>query len=71
MGSYLFRFEACAKDVTLTLYKGDGGAWIVGKQVKDQWYSVCESQFFGYAKHAFDAEVAKIENETRYEVEGS
>ena len=70
MGSYTFAFEVPGKDLVVTLHKGDGGAWIVGKDVLGQWRSVCETELFEYAKHAFDAEVAKIENEVRYEAEG-
>ena len=71
MGTYVFRFVVPEKNIAITLHKGDGGSWIVGRDVLGQWRSVCETELFEYAKHAFDAEVAKIENEVRYEVEGS
>ena len=70
MMTYTFRFEVPGKNLVVTLHEGDNGAWIVGKEVLGQWRSVCETELFDYAKHAFDAEVAKIENEIRYEVEG-
>ena len=65
-----FRFEVPGKNLIVTLHKGDDGAWIVGREVLGQRRSVCETELFGYAKHAFDAEVAKVENEIRYETEG-
>lgn len=70
MMTYTFRFEVPGKNLVVTLYKGDDGTWIVGKQILEKWRNVCESELFEYAKHAFDVEVAKIENEIRYEVEG-
>ena len=70
MMTYTFRFEVPGKNLVVTLHKGDDGAWIVGREVLGQRRSVCETELFDYAKHAFDAEVAKIENEIRYEVEG-
>ena len=65
-----FRFEVPGKNLVVTLHKGDGGAWIVGREVLGQRRSVCETELFEYAKHAFDVEVFKVENEIRYEVEG-
>ena len=70
MMTYMFRFEVPSKNLVVTLHKGDSGAWIAGKEVLGRWRSVCETELFDYAKHAFDAEVAKAENETRYETEG-
>ena len=70
MMTYMFRFEVPGKNLVVTLNKGDSGAWIVGKEVFSQWRNVCETELFDYAKHAFDVEVAKAENEIRYEIEG-
>ena len=72
MGTYVFRFVVPEKNIAITLHKGDEGTWIVGREhyMRNEWRSVCETELFEYAKHAFDAEVAKIENEVRYEAEG-
>ena len=70
METSTLRFEAPDKGVVITLYKAASGAWIVNKGVRGSWRRVCEAELFEYAKHAFDVEVAKIENEIRYEVEG-
>ena len=70
MITYMFRFEIPGKNLVITMHKGDSGAWIVGKEIFSQWRSVCETELFDYAKHAFDVEVAKAENEIRYEMEG-
>ena len=70
MMRYTFRFEVPSKNLVITLHKGDDGAWIVGKEVLGQRRSVCETELFDYAKHAFDVEIFKVANEIRYEVEG-
>ena len=68
--TYTFRFEVPGKNLVVTLHKGDDGAWIVGKEVLGQRRSVCETELFDYAKHAFDVEIFKVANEIRNEVEG-
>ena len=68
--TYTFRFEVPSKNLVVTLHKGDDGAWIVGKEVLGQRRSVCETELFDYAKHAFDVEIFKVANEIRNEVEG-
>lgn len=70
MMTYMFKFVVPSKNLTVTLHKGDDGTWIVGKQILGQWRNVCATELFEYAKHAFDVEVAKAENEIRYEMEG-
>lgn len=70
MITYTFRFEVPSKNLVVTLHKGDDGAWIVGREVLGQRRSVCETELFDYAKHAFDVEIFKVANEIRYEVEG-
>lgn len=70
MMTYMFRFEVPGKNLVITMHKGDDGTWIVGKQILGQWRNVCATELFEYAKHAFDVEVAKAENEIRYEMEG-
>lgn len=68
--TYTFKFEVASKNLSVTMHKGDNGAWIVGKEILGKWRNVCETELFEYAKHAFDVEVAKVKNEIRYEVEG-